>query len=116
MSLLTTPFPTENLYYNKGATDSGIIQLFNFRTQQLIKSGEFFELKTNDAIERPLPSFQLLEMQRLLQCVTGMASAVVPYEEDWLDEDSYEEICNLGLDEVKNPSFAFTSPSLPASP
>jgi hypothetical protein len=114
ISLLTTPFSTENLDHNKGAVDSSIIRLFNIHTQKPIKSGEFFELQTDDAIARPLPSFQLLEMQWFLQRVVGMAGAAGPYDPDW-DTDSDEEIPNLGLDDVGDTSFVSTSPSLPAS-
>jgi hypothetical protein len=45
-----------------------------------------------------------------------MAGAAVPYEADWLDEDSDEEISNLGLDEVGDASFVSLDPSLPDSP
>jgi hypothetical protein len=76
----------------------------------------FFELKTDDAIERTLPSFQLLEMQWFLQRVIGMAGAAVPYESGRGDEDSDEEIPNLGLNEVGNTSFVSPDPSQPASP
>ena len=90
MSLLTTPLSTENLDRNKGAFDSDT-QLFDSRTDKRIKSGDFFELQTDDAIARPLPSFKLLEMQWFLQRVVGMAGAASPYDdEDWL-EDSDEE-------------------------
>jgi hypothetical protein len=65
MSLLTTPLSTEDLDRNEGAfnSDSG---LFDFRTDKRIKSSDVFELKTDNAIERPLPSFKLLEMQWFL--------------------------------------------------
>jgi hypothetical protein len=88
MSLLTTPLSTENLDRNIGAFDSGNAGLFNWRTDKRIKSGDFFELKTDDVEARPLPSFALLEMQWFLQRVVGMAGAAVPYSEDWGDEDS----------------------------
>jgi hypothetical protein len=114
-SLLTTPFSTEGLDHNEGAFESGIARFFNCRDER-IKSGDFFELKTNDAIEKPLPSFQLLEMQWFLQRVIGMAGAAAPYEPGWADDDSDEEIPNLGLDEVGDTSFVSAGPSLPASP
>jgi HNH endonuclease len=118
MSLLTTPFSTKDLDRNEGAfdTDTGKVRLLDGR-DKIIKSGDFFELKTDNAIERPLPSFKLLEMQWFLQRVIGMAGAAGPYE-DWLDEDSDEdeEMCNPGLDEVGDASFLFTNPSLPDSP
>jgi hypothetical protein len=117
MSLLTTPFSTEDLDHNEGAFDTSESVLFDIRRKKVIKSGEFFELKTDDAIERPLPSFKLLEMQWFLQRVVGMAGAAGPYDdEDWLDEDSDEEISNLGLDEVEDESLIFADPGLPNSP
>jgi hypothetical protein len=63
----------------------------------LSNPANFSELKTDDAIERPLPSFKLLEMQWFLQRVIGMAGATGPYE-DWLYQDPDEEISNPGLD------------------
>jgi hypothetical protein len=100
--------------------------LFDLRRQKLIKSGEFFELQTDDAIAKPLPSFKLLEMQWFLTRVVGMAGAAVPYDEDWGDEDSddaavlYEvsddEISNPGLEESKDDSFALSDPDPQDSP
>jgi len=109
MSLLTTPFSTEDLDQNEGAFDTGIVRLFNCRDKR-IQSGDFFELKTDNAIARPLPSFQLLEMQWFLQRVVGMAGAAVPYEGHWVDEDSDDEISNLGLEEAGNDSLVFSDP------
>jgi hypothetical protein len=87
MSLLTTPFSTKDLNQNEGAFDTGIVRLFNCRDER-IQSGDFFELKTDDVIARPLPSFKLLEMQWFLTRVIGMAAAAIPYDEDWGDSDS----------------------------
>jgi hypothetical protein len=94
MSLLTTPFSTEDLDQNEGAFDYGITRLTDIRGPQpcYIKSGDFFELQTDDAMARPLPSFKLLEMQWFLTRVVGMAGAAIPYEAGWGDEDSDEEI------------------------
>jgi hypothetical protein len=117
MSLLTTPFSTEGLDRNVGAyghdTDDEV-KLFNYRTNQLIKSGDYFKLQTNDPITKPLPSFQLLEMQWFLQRVQGMAGAA---DIDWppySDEDSDEEIPDLNLDEVGDSSLE--SVGLPPTP
>jgi hypothetical protein len=119
MSLSTTPHSTEKLDRNIGnirASNSGNTGLFDLSTDIRIKSGDYFNLKTDDAEARPLPSFQLLEMQWFLQRVVGMAGAASPYDSDW-DEDSDEEISNFGLEEVGDTSFVSTSgPSLPASP
>jgi HNH endonuclease len=103
MSLLTTPLSTKDLDSNNGA------RLTNYRVKygdsfKLIKSGDIFELKTDDAEARPLPSFTLLEMQWFLQRVMGMAGAA-DIEEDLGEEDWDDEISNLGLDEVGDASF-----------
>ena len=88
--------------------------MFDHNKKRLIKSGDIFELKTDDAIARPLPSFQLLEMQWFLTRIVGMAGAAFPYgSEDW-DYDSDGEVSNLGLDEVGDDSFA--DPILPNTP
>jgi hypothetical protein len=133
MSLLTTPLSTKDLDQNVGAFGLINTRLTDIRGQQprYIKSGDFFELKTDDAIERPLPSFQLLQMQWFLTRVVGMAGAAVPYDEDWGDEDSddaavlYEagwgdevsddEISNPGLEEADD-SFILSDPVLEDSP
>jgi hypothetical protein len=135
MSLLTTPFSTKDLDQNEGAFDYGNVRLTDIRGPQprYIKSGDFFELQTNDAIARPLPSFKLLEMQWFLQRLVGMAGATVPYDdEDWGDEDfddatipykaswgeevSDDEVSNLGLEEAKDNSFVFSNPVPQDSP
>jgi hypothetical protein len=134
MSLLTTPFSTKDLDQNEGAFDFGNTRLTDIRGPQpcYIKSGDIFELKTDNAEARPLPSFALLEMQWFLTRVVGMAGAAVPYDEDWGDEDSddaavlYEagwgdevsddEISNPGLEEAKDDSFVLSDPVLQDSP
>ena len=118
MSLLTTPFSTDGLDQNEGAFDHGIIDLRDACKKKMIKTSDIFELTTNDAIARPLPSFQLLEMQWFLTRVVGMAGAAFPYgygPEDW-DYDSDGEVSNLGLDEVGDDSLPFADPVLPETP
>jgi hypothetical protein len=117
MSLLTAPFPTEGLEQHQ---DSG---LTNWRTKQTIKSGDYFNLQTTDPTTKPLPSFQLLEMQWFLQRILGMtggagdvhwedlrgdpenpdytiAGFAYGEDEDEEDEEDNEEIPGLDLDEV----------------
>jgi hypothetical protein len=73
MSLTTKPFSTEDLEENTGAfRDDSKSVLYDFRTKQEIKSGDYFDLQTTDPTTKPLPSFQLLEMQWFLQRVLGM--------------------------------------------
>jgi hypothetical protein len=115
MSLLTTPFSTESLNQNEGAFEHGTIGLFDLNKRRLIESGDIFELRTDDAIARPLPSFRLLEMQWFLTRVVGMAGAAFPYRpEDW-DDDSDEEVSNLGLAEVGDDSLSLSDP-MPDTP
>jgi hypothetical protein len=115
MSLLTTPFSTEDLDLNEGAFDHGVTWLSDYNKR--IKSGDIFELKTDDVRTRPLPSFQLLEMQWFLTRVVGMAGAAFLYEsEDWSYEDSDREISNLGLGEVEDDSLPLADPILPDTP
>jgi hypothetical protein len=53
-----------------------------------IKSGEYFELTTTDPENMPLPNFELLEMQWLLQRVLGMAGGAEEVELEDVSEDS----------------------------
>jgi hypothetical protein len=105
-----------------------------------IKSGDLFELKTDDPEARPLPSMELLEMQWFLQRVMGMAGAAdelgwdYHFSDDGFcrglyhiddvsnlgehDEDEDEDdVSNLGLDEGGDESFLpSTGPSDPVVP
>jgi hypothetical protein len=54
---------------------------------QTIKSGDTFLLTTTDPDTRPLPSFDLLEMQWHLQRIVSMSGAAGIYEDDDYDDD-----------------------------
>jgi hypothetical protein len=95
-SLLTTPLSTEDLDYNEGAFEYGQTKLLGKDSERL-KSGKILELKTDDPIQKPLPSYNLLELQWFLTRVVGMASAAFPYEPP-VDDDSEEDV--PGLDEI----------------
>jgi hypothetical protein len=60
-----------------------------------VTSGDIFELKIDNPEIRPLPSFQILEMQWFLQRVLGMAGAA-EVDEDLLDEDE-DDISDIHL-------------------
>ncbi|KAK9319847.1 hypothetical protein V1517DRAFT_348725 [Lipomyces orientalis] len=109
MSLLTTPFSTEHLDQNDGAFDSARAVLYY--SDKRITSGQFFELHTNDPTTKPLPSFQLLEMQWFLQRVAGMAGAAGDIDWEDLDNDSDEEIPDLRSDGVGDSSLISIGPS-----
>jgi hypothetical protein len=80
MSLTTTPISTQGLEQTAG------VWLFDKNKKQ-IRSGDCFELQTDDPIQKPLPSFELLELQWFLQRIQGMAGVVDVGWESWLDTD-----------------------------
>jgi len=99
MSLTTTPISTQGLEQTAG------VWLFD-KNGKKIQSGDCFELQTDDPIQKPLPSFELLELQWFLQRIQGMAGAVDIGWEAWLDTDldsdsdnAIEEVHSLGLDD-----------------
>ena len=102
MSLLIIPLSTEDLNQNEGAFDYGQTRLFD-KEGKPIKSGDIFDLKTDDPIKKPLPSFKLLELQWFLVRVIGMAGAAFSYEPSSGD-DSDEDVPGLDLDEVGDTS------------
>ncbi|KAE8446027.1 hypothetical protein EG329_012666 [Mollisiaceae sp. DMI_Dod_QoI] len=113
ISLCTTPLSTEGLDCNEGAFDDGQIKLFDYKKNKLIKSGDIFDLKTDDPIKKPLPNFSLLELQWALTRVVGMAGAAFPYEptsgdDDWDDSD----VPGLVLDKTSFISDLSNSPEV----
>jgi HNH endonuclease len=101
ISLTTTPFSTDGLDHGDNKTS-----IFRQDNGQRIKSGDYFTIKTDDPDQKPLPSFQLLELQWFLQRIQGMAG---PADVDWpsLSEsgwDSDEGIPNLDSDPVEDSS------------
>jgi hypothetical protein len=118
--LSTRPESTEGLNEIEDKHGYGTIWLATKIGSQMvraIKSGDFFDFKTDDPVVKPLPSIKLLEMQWFLQRVAGMAGAAGPYEPD-CGEDSDDDISNMGLDEVGDTSYISTcsGPSLPDTP
>lgn len=101
ISLTTQPHSTKDLEQFTGA-HGGSIWLHD-KNKKPIQSGDSFELNTDDPIKKPLPSFELLELQWFLQRVQGMAGAAdVDWEEPWLDTDSDSD---YGVEEA--PGLAF---------
>ncbi|KAG0647510.1 hypothetical protein D0Z07_6508 [Hyphodiscus hymeniophilus] len=106
INLTTTPLSTRNLDSNDET------RLIDCRQSddRRIKSGDGFELTTDDPEARPLPSIALLEMQWFLQRVAGMAGAADELKDSeyhFSDNGLYyrgsyddgDEISNLGLDD-----------------
>lgn len=107
MDLSTLPFSTEGL--DRSRSEEGLGHgMYNHRTARTLKSGDLIEMHTTDAIERPLPSFQLLELQWFLQRIIGMAGSADPLPIHYSDTDEEEEeMSNLGLGEVGDEAFQF---------
>ncbi|KAG4434265.1 hypothetical protein IFR05_010255 [Cadophora sp. M221] len=108
INLTTTPLSTRNLDSND---ETRLIDCHQSEDRR-IKSGDLFELTTDDPVARPLPSMAPLEMQWFLQRVMGMAGAaddLKDFEYHFSDNGEFYEdegdISNLGLDEGRNKSF-----------
>ena len=56
-------------------------------TQERITSGYKVSMTTDDPVERPLPSLELLEMEWVLQRLSAISGAAEP-QDDWSDDDS----------------------------
>ena len=102
VDLLQTPYSSE------GLEDLGS-DVFLCRKRDgspYLRSGERITLRTDDSRERPLPNWDLLEMQWILQRLVGMSGAA-----DWPDSeyDSESEVSSVeeeySLDEDERPSF-----------
>jgi hypothetical protein len=74
-SLLTIPNSTKGLDHSNDKTS-----IFRQDRGQRIKSGDYFKIQTNDPDKKPLPSFELLELQWFLKRIQGMAGAA---DIDW---------------------------------
>lgn len=70
-------------------------------TRCLICSGDEIVMTTDDPVNRPLPNFDILEMQWFLQRVSAIAGATEVYNDfdgdDCDDDDSYKEFYDLEI-------------------
>ena len=112
INLTTIPLSTRNLESND---ETRLIDCRQSEDRR-IKSGDLFELTTDDPEARPLPSMALLEMQWFLQRVMGMAGAADELKDseyhfsdnglyNWGPYNDGDNISNLGLDEGRDESF-----------
>jgi hypothetical protein len=61
---------TEGLNHSDNKTS-----IFHQDSGQRIKSGDYSKIQTDDPDKKPLPSFELIELQWFLQHIQGMAGA-----------------------------------------
>lgn len=88
IDLTTTPISTKCLEQTAG------VWLFD-KNGKKIQSGDDFELQTDDPEQKPLPSFELLELQWFLHRIQGMAGAA---EDEWpSSSDSDSDISDIEL-------------------
>jgi hypothetical protein len=71
----------------EGLDNESGTMLFHFPTTQGIYSGQEFSLTTDDPVKHPLPHYELLEMQWILQRVTAMSGAADIYDDFDNDDD-----------------------------
>ncbi len=91
ISLTIQPHSTKGL--EQSMTAHGPIWLHN-KDKEIIRSGDIFELNTDDPITKPLPSFELLELQWFLQRVQGMAGAAeIDLMKYWPEVDPDDSDC-----------------------
>lgn len=62
-------------------------KLWNCETDKPIYSGELVTLTTRDPVAMPLPSFELLEMQWMLNRIAALSGAADVTDEQLEDED-----------------------------
>jgi hypothetical protein len=112
------------------AAHGGNIWLHN-KDGNIIQSGDLFVLNTDNPITKPLPSFELLELQLFLQRVLGMVgTAEIDWIKYWmknwdLDDSDYsveapsltsnDDVENLSLlsEEFQTPQSKLTIPPHP---
>jgi hypothetical protein len=92
IDLTTTPISTKGLEQTAG------VWLFD-KNGKKIQSGDYFELQTDDPIQKPLPSFELLELQWFLHRIQGMAGAA---DVEWPSlSDSGSDISDVELPDLE---------------
>ena len=88
VDLLKEPLSSKGL--NLVEKDKGkcfLDRLLEDESSRRIRSGDIFTLTTDDPGSRPLPSWELLEMQWILQRITAMSGAAGTPELDLNDDD-----------------------------
>jgi hypothetical protein len=90
VNLLTQPKSTRGL--DRPTEMRTFLYRISDNTPIMLKPGDTFTLTTDDPVNRPLPSFELLQLKFFLQRVCGMGGSVDHTGLTWQsdDEDTYE--------------------------
>ncbi|OXV08343.1 hypothetical protein Egran_03894, partial [Elaphomyces granulatus] len=86
--------------------DNKIQKFFDNMSCQVICSGDEILLRTNDPERLPLPSFELLQMQYVLQCVAALRGAGERDESEYGDDDD-DDVDGLRMVESDEVSTEF---------
>jgi hypothetical protein len=81
------------------------------RAMEQIASGHRVSMTTDDPVERPLPSLELLEMQWVLQRLSAISGAAEP-KDDWSDDDSSDFSAGQTIEEEDRGEHAIQSGNL----
>ncbi|KAE8159808.1 hypothetical protein BDV40DRAFT_290665 [Aspergillus tamarii] len=93
------PFPSNLSSSKVGGRHSA--KLFNISTDTKICSGDILTFETNDPINHPLPSMELLNMQWVLHRVLALSGAADANDEDLESEaDKYFQFISSELDQM----------------
>jgi len=94
-----SPSILEKLDHRMGR--SHVTKLYNVNTDEKICSGDEICFETSDPESLPLPNFDLLEMQWVLQCVAAMSGGAEPQDETYGgdDDDSFGDVPIMGSDD-----------------
>jgi hypothetical protein len=85
VSLTDSPNIPTGMGYRQGEKHKTV--LVNVDTGERISSGDEIHLSTTDPEALPLPNFQILEMQWVLQCVAAMSAAAEPQDQPYHEDD-----------------------------
>jgi hypothetical protein len=113
VDILRTPLIPEDL----DGRNHGV-GLWNFYTDQRIRSGDEIYLETDDPERLPLPDWRILEMQWILQRVTALSAAAEPRDDfsDETDDDWYIALRSEENLEAEDEWFAYTPSPEKSSP
>lgn len=98
-TVLLTEAPEQILNVgDRSSGNRGIIRLWNYRTREIVKSGDLITLGTDDPVEKPLPDWELLDMQWYLQLAAAAGGAKKRGDTGGADEEHFDEDTDSDMD------------------